>query len=463
METPNIALITLDSVRADVFNEYASSLQEMATTTYTQCRAVSSWSVPSHASMLTGRLPSEHGVHTYAREYDRIDPEETALQETPEYEHIAVSANVFAGPAFGFDRFFDRTIAISRNRYFPRGMDVGAFGQTNTADGLRKQAAFVKTAFKRDAPLRSLANGGYVQLERSIRGLPIESPFDDGARRLGKTARKSVADTDSPWFLFMNYMDAHVPLRALRSYDDTIYDVGSDWDSTTFDWRTRISEGDEEQLSDFRSVYNAAVEYLDRRVSALVDRLQEQTDRPTVVIITADHGENLGYEADDYGWEHSESRLTEGLLHVPLLVIDSTSSTSSTVQEYVSHLSLPTLLRAVARGEYTPAGITRDVVPAERIGSNTGDEKKPMVRCVYEGQRKYRWKSNGNQQVYRLDKERTSWQATVDEDCDVGRLETRSFDEPICEAEEQLRKTANKSETPAGVRQRLESLGYRED
>ncbi|WP_435159099.1 alkaline phosphatase family protein [Haladaptatus sp. DFWS20] len=60
----NVLLVCLDTVRADVFGEHANCLHRMADVSFTQCRAASSWTIPSHASMFTGQLPSVHGVHT---------------------------------------------------------------------------------------------------------------------------------------------------------------------------------------------------------------------------------------------------------------------------------------------------------------------------------------------------------------------------------------------------------------
>lgn len=70
---PNVILLCLDSVRKDDFDTHMSSTLEMATEEYDQMRAASSWSVPSHASMLTGKIPSESGVHSGNQNFDTID------------------------------------------------------------------------------------------------------------------------------------------------------------------------------------------------------------------------------------------------------------------------------------------------------------------------------------------------------------------------------------------------------
>jgi len=72
MSYRNVVLIVLDTVRKDYFDEYAYRLQDRSDVTFSNCRAASSWSVPSHASMITGELPHVHGIHTHDRYFDNL-------------------------------------------------------------------------------------------------------------------------------------------------------------------------------------------------------------------------------------------------------------------------------------------------------------------------------------------------------------------------------------------------------
>jgi len=49
-----------------------------------------------------------------------------------------------------------------------------------------------------------------------------------------------------------------------------------------------------------RRLYAATVDYLDRLVADLVRALETGDDRESILIVTADHGENLGYESDGF-------------------------------------------------------------------------------------------------------------------------------------------------------------------
>ena len=67
---PNIVLIVLDTVRADHMGCYGYGrnttpvMTELATTAnlYTRARATSPWTLPSHASLFTGKFTSSHGA-----------------------------------------------------------------------------------------------------------------------------------------------------------------------------------------------------------------------------------------------------------------------------------------------------------------------------------------------------------------------------------------------------------------
>jgi len=222
-----------------------------------------------------------------------------------------------------------------------------------------------------------------------------------------------------------------------------------------------------EDVEHHRDLYAAATEYLDRVVDDLVDWLHANTNKETTVVVTADHGENLGYEADRRLFAH-RSGLTEGLLHVPLLVLNPPEEMDQTVNEYVSQLRLGELLTGLATG--TVPDVTDDVIPAERIGFNVPmnpnatplrDEDR-AIRVAYEGEVKYQWDSLGNRCHYRLNRDRPSWQQPDTEDVDIADYESTLFGVPIEEyrqrAETSTDRTASVDDS---IEQRLADLGYR--
>lgn len=206
-------------------------------------------------------------------------------------------------------------------------------------------------------PMRSLLNTAAFQLDHWTRhglfsGLP--ALFDDGAASVHRTALDRIQnrDNEEPFFLFTNVMEAHEPHRDTRHFDSSTYSVPMGWDSTDLETWDAVNPTDdvETALRRYRDLYGASIEYLDRSVSTFIERLRDVTERKTTVIVTADHGENLAQPTDDGHLGHVTS-LTEGVLHVPLLVINPPAGYSPTTDGYVSHLALRRLIAGFAHGE----------------------------------------------------------------------------------------------------------------
>lgn len=472
MAVRNVVLVCLDAARKDVFDEYAAQLNERADITYRRCRAVSGWSVPSHASMFTGTLPSEHGVHAFHRDFSEIDRRDTFLGDLPTHRAIGASANVYASEAFGFDELFDAFRSLSPDRRFQEGMDAERWGQECDRDRPARYLAFLRAALAHKHPIQSVANGAFVELDRVMADLPIKKPLDDGAKLVARGARKLISDGTEPFVLFTNFMDIHGPLTPVRGYDKAVYDAPASWSSRALDTRA-VERGNLDRHSDdvnrYRELYDAATEYLDRIVTELVDDIHRQTDYETTVIITADHGENLGYEADDRLFAH-RSGLTEGLLHVPMIVLNAPDDTSPTaVDGYVSHLRLGELIVELAGGDVPD--VTEDVIVAERVGFNTPASRSTstlrdadrMIRVAYEQELKYEWDSLGTRKRYTLDPDQPSWQGRVvsGDEVPIEQYESTLFDVPITEYRQRVEETEENATVDESVERRLKELGYR--
>ena len=487
----NVVLICLDTVRQDYFAEYATRLGSRADVVFSECRAASSWSAPSHASMFTGTLPERHGVHTYNRDFSGLSRADTFLGDLPDHHAVGTSANVWAGSSFGFDGLFDDFSDVSPDQRFPGGIDVARFGQECEREGVGKQLAFLRAALDHDRPLRSLANGAYVQLEQLSERAPLPKLVDDGASILAREALRQVEAGTEPFALFVNFMDAHGPLHHVRGYDRDLHDAPNAWTSGDVTWTEAVARGDEALLERYRNLYAAAIDYLDRVVCEFVDDLQAATARETTVVVTSDHGDNLGTAADRGLWGHTESALTEGLLHVPCVVLNAPDGAdrdrnrtrdeerdrnrdldqdleATVIDERFSHLALRELLVGYATGDRSERALVGDPVLAERAGHSGKQhgeaDRDPgtnrVVRAVYEGDRKAVYGADGEATAYRLDPERPCWQTAVEEAVDVDRLD-RLFDEPIDVFAGRVRADGDDAdEMDQATRDRLAQLGY---
>ena len=465
----NVALICLDSVREDVFRKYARNLQEKADIKYTGCRAVSSWSVPSHASMFTGKLPHQHGIHQYNQYLGSLEVEGTFLNEMPNHRKIGISANVYASSAYGFDKLFDAFIDIDAARN-PRGLTIQEYGEGRDMFGFSKYLGYLKESLSHDYPMASIGNGIFSQLKNWSNSKSIPQIVDDGAKVI---ARETQYITDNePYFLFANFMDAHWPLTPVRGFNHAIHNAPYDWSSEDYlPNGDRVDNVEDQSLSQYQSLYAASIEYLDRVVSELIDDLLSQSDHPTTIIITSDHGDNLGKTTDNNLLGHKAS-MTEGLLHVPLLIISPPPSKSGEpvqVDGLVSHTDLSDLVIGLTDGEV--ADLRRNSVAGERIGSNLparvnedseeADWWKRLIRVVYENDRKYQWDSTGERYVYECDSEQVNHQALIGDEFEFEKLDSKWFSTPIGEYARQSSQNSGSHKISNTTKDRLERLGYR--
>lgn len=461
----NVVLLCLDSVRADTFREFAPRLRGRSGAIATQCRAASSWSVPSHASMLTGELPHEHGVHTHNRSYDRLSKSQTFLSELETHRHLGVSTNVFASAEFEFDALFDEFETISAVQPFPSGIDPTDYLAADRRTTAYKR--FLTAAIRSDSPAKSLANGVLGALDSIASGRPVPQVLDGGTTGTIRQCRRSIDRTTEPFVLFTNLMEAHTPLANVVGYDDSLHSVPNTYSTAQLSVWDLIEDGEDHTsyLDHRRALYGASIDYLDRKLDAFVDWVDATTDRETTIVVTADHGENLGYEMED-GLVRHKSSLSEGVLHVPLCVINPPPGFAFGDERYVSQLSLGELLTNLAHGTCTD--VTADRIPAELVGMSAGPEPPSrrsywdrMSRCVYDGETKYVWDTRGETRKYRLDHSLPNWQRIETTAGQVPDWAGQFFDDGIVEAKRRATRTERESaEVSAGTASRLEQLGY---
>ncbi|MFM2160575.1 MAG: hypothetical protein RLZZ383_87, partial [Pseudomonadota bacterium] len=159
-----------------------------------------------------------------------------------------------------------------------------------------------------------------------------------------------ASDGRAPWFAFLNMMEAHiprVPSQAAREavIPEDLRDLALTTDASqiqllahTFGKKTFNAR----EIEAIRAVYDAAIRDMDAATGALLDALQARGDlENTVVILTADHGENLG----DHAMFGHKYNVYDTLLHVPLVVWWPGKLEPKRVTSPVSTLDLfPTLL-----------------------------------------------------------------------------------------------------------------------
>ena len=323
-ERPNVLLVVLDTARADHFGPFGGRAATPAFDDLagrgraTVATSTSPWTVPSHASMFTGLLPFDHGVTGAAaigpgRRLASLRPaiERHADRWLPEvlrrsgYRTVAVSANVWITPAMGFDLGFEEFHSVGMARVTPRGTEPDHHWR-----------------------LRDLAPDPVkVRAKRTVRYLrDARKGRDFGAREAAALLRALASEPgERPWFCFVNVMEAHAPYlppagfghlsdrdrlrgpavnhRYLSDAFVAAYNLGAAKDLP------------ERDLDLLRALYAGEVSYADRFLQQALESLGPLLER-TLVVVTADHGENLG---EDHRLGHVVG-IDERLVRVPLAV-----------------------------------------------------------------------------------------------------------------------------------------------
>jgi arylsulfatase A-like enzyme len=325
---PNVLLIVLDTARADAFEPYGAPKGASPAVADLASRGVASplahsacsWTMPSHVAMFTGALPRSLGLgRAPGRKAANCRPvlEANADRVLAEvlrragYATAAVSANPWIGPYAGFGLGFERftTVKTQRRRsiYNPR----------------------------------PLAHIGWA-LES------LAAKVDDGAAKAKGVVRSWIGEgSPGPFFWFVNLMECHSPYLPPRPYNGlgpiqrlraseearrhlTINGIGRHCAG-----RFPIPDGALERM---RRGYAAEIRLMDDWLADVLGELDRRglLDE-TLVIVTSDHGENLG-EGRLIG--HALS-LDQRLIHVPLVAAGPGASAFETL---VSSTSLPRLV-----------------------------------------------------------------------------------------------------------------------
>jgi len=115
-EIEHVLLVSIDTLRADHtgWHGYArettpvlSALAQRGVV-FAQAMSTSSWTLPSHASLLTGRYPSGHGAQDDGSRLADAVPTLAERFQSAGIHTLGVVSHVYVGRPFGFARGFDR-------------------------------------------------------------------------------------------------------------------------------------------------------------------------------------------------------------------------------------------------------------------------------------------------------------------------------------------------------------------
>ncbi len=322
----NVLFVVVDTLRADHLPQYGyegtntPALDAFAQDAirFNMAFANASWTRPSFASIMSGRLPSSHGVMSKA---DALPEEVTTMAEVFQangWQTRGVATNYNVAPYFNFDQGFDRYEYLEPNF---------VFGADDAAAKLLLMQVVKRVAEKIDE-LRGRVEQGVAYQDAEVVNRRVVRWLDE-------------VESSSPWFFFVGYMDPHDPYYP-HPYDGTGY-------SRAANQRPDPSEADR-----LRSLYDGEIEYWDAKFGELLGELKRRGlyDDLTIVV-TADHGEEF---CEHGGFWHGTT-LYDEQVRVPLFVkLPGNRRGGTRVGHWTQSIDLmPTVLRRM--GLEVPEGV----------------------------------------------------------------------------------------------------------
>ncbi|MBU0755519.1 MAG: sulfatase, partial [Planctomycetes bacterium] len=261
-----VIVITLDTTRADRLGCYGCSrntspnIDEFSKDTimYTHALATSSWTLPSHASLFTGKMPSCHGA-----QYDENGP--LCL-----FDAIEGSERRKEMKARGLAKDELTLAEILRRKNYETGAVVAG-------PWLKK--------------FSGLDMGFTLYDDRKIDTLNGRSAEDVTSAAFEMIEKFKT----SKFFLFLNYFDPHRPYQPSEEYEKVFMP-----EETKEKYKIHFPENKPEHLTPkarvaIKALYDAEILYMDYHVGRLLDRLKNEGFYDNaLIILTSDHGELLG-------------------------------------------------------------------------------------------------------------------------------------------------------------------------
>jgi arylsulfatase A-like enzyme len=333
----NVVLIVWDTVRTSNLSLHGYSrpttpnLERLAGrgVRFDLAFSTSSWTLPSHASLFTGRWPHELGVDWKSPLRDDV-PTLSGYLSSHGYDTAGFVANLdYCGRETGLAR------GVAHYEDFP----IDVYDVFNRYVALGQRIEISSWVFVLDRLLEKGIGRWYDLAPRSMEHTKDAAAVDRAFLEwLGRRQNRH-----RPFFAFLNYNDAHGPYEVPdRSTPGFGLRPASSLDRLTlFQWnaqdKARLSYHDVRMAAD---VYDDCIAYLDRRLGMLLNELESRgVLDTTLVIVTADHGEHLG---DHLLFFHGCS-LYRQLVQVPLVIVNNDGGVPSNrvVAEPVSLCDVP--------------------------------------------------------------------------------------------------------------------------
>lgn len=444
-DASNVIFIVLDTTRKDRLSPYNDDIDFTPhldafandSIVYEDAVAQAPWTLPSHASMFTGKYPWEHGA-TQQNLY--LDTEQELLAERfrdAGYRTACYTSNVWISPYTSMARGFqdiDNFFPFLPTSLLPKTA-TRLWRRANQGHGQRIAAKLTQWGDKL-----------HIRAERKGNTSKTAQTFKKSKRFIQQSQNR-----DTPFFLFLNLMDAHEPYFPPEIYrKHHAEDVDP---STVCQEPGKYYAGKEDADFDaINKLYNASIDHLDDQLGEFFTYMKENgLLEDTAVVICGDHGQDLGEEAR-YGHQFTVSDQT---VAVPLIT-RTPDGESGPRSELVELRELYSLIPSLAGLDdpYSPGTNIASggyAYPRLDISRIPKDRREPYAKTLrfVRGTRKKLVKTIGDETAYQMIDLDTGEELPVDNTFQerIDNIGTTEEGTMLEDADEQ-------------VKQRLEQLGY---
>lgn len=331
--SPNILVVVIDTLRADHLSSYGYSrdtdpnISRIAQegVLFENAFSASSWTVPSHASLLTGRWLHEH----------LSDTNESGSRTVP----------------------LDETYPTIGEALLERGYRTAAFSAN--FETFKSRNGFGRGFIRFEDYYQSLANlsvssnyGRMFEYYILHRLFGMEFKYD---RRWAPEINKNVLrwlgrDSDRPFFVLINYFDVHSPYAPPEPFRSKYASIENPGGLINTDWSMEqiYIPMTPEQFQGEIDAYDGSIAYVDTYIQELLDDLKAGGNlENTLVVITSDHGESFG----EHGLLEHHNGLYPEVLNVPLIFWwPGNIPANVRIEQFVSNVAVPATILDLLEG-----------------------------------------------------------------------------------------------------------------
>jgi arylsulfatase A-like enzyme len=381
---PHVLLLVMDTTRGDRCSvngherETTPRLEALARegVNFRNAWSPAGWTAPAHASLFTGVKPERHGclIDNNGNLDDRFETLAESLREVG-YRAGCFTQNPYISEKFGLSR-------------------------------------------------------GFEVAEQVWKRTDLDRPYARACHKLALEWALAAHRGGERFFLFVNDMEPHLPYAPGKRFQEKFVPRHKSRarvrDARGFTARNAMSymlgqlEVTDEKLGLLRALYDAEIAELDDEVGSLVEGLRKAgiLDE-TLVVVTSDHGENIG----DRGMASHMSSLNRSIRHVPLVArLPGTFEGGEVVDDVVRLEDLhPTILElcgAEAPHDLDAESLLRDVPGRVSLAYHGKPNRNllmtiqtrnhradlalisPSIRAVFDGRHHLIVYSDGREELY---------------------------------------------------------------